>query len=116
MRRAPVLVLATAALLTALPAAADTLVVDPSDPLAYATIGEAVTDAVSGDVIEVAAGTYAESVVFGGKDLELIGVDGFAATYIDGPADAIHVDGAGASVVRGFNVRSAGRGIVAVNV
>jgi predicted outer membrane repeat protein len=75
-----------------------------------------VTDAVSGDVIEVAAGTYAESVVFGGKDLELIGVDGFAATYIDGPADAIHVDGAGASVVRGFNVRSAGRGIVAVNV
>jgi len=103
MRRALIPVLAAAVLLTALPAAAQ-LVVDPNDPGAYATIGDAVAAAVSGDVIEVVAGSYAEAVDFDGKDLELVGVDGSAATFITAPATAVTVGGSGASVVRGFTL------------
>ena len=65
-------------------ARAATLTVDPVDATAHATIQAAVDAAASGDTIEIAAGTYAECVDTGGRDLSLVGTGGSGATTVDG--------------------------------
>lgn len=51
-------------------------------PADFATIQEAVDAAADGDVVRVAAGTYAESILWAGKLLALVG-EGPEATVID---------------------------------
>ncbi|MCD4653653.1 right-handed parallel beta-helix repeat-containing protein [bacterium] len=58
----------------------DTLTV-PAD---YTTIQEAIDAAVSGDTVAVSPGTYTENLNFNGKAIELIGLQGYTATIIDG--------------------------------
>ena len=55
-----------------------------SVPGDHADIQSAIDVAVNGAVIEVGAGTYFENLDFGGKALHIRGVDGMAATVIDG--------------------------------
>ncbi|MCB9781226.1 MAG: right-handed parallel beta-helix repeat-containing protein [Alphaproteobacteria bacterium] len=62
---------------------AATLVVDPGDGSAYATIGDAVAAASSGDTLALSADTFAECVDLDGKDLSLVG-SGVGATVLDG--------------------------------
>ncbi len=62
---------------------AATLLVDPADPSAYATVQSAVEDASDGDTISVAAGSYVECVDPSGKDLTILGA-GSDATTLDG--------------------------------
>jgi uncharacterized protein (TIGR03382 family) len=91
---------------------AATLSVDPADGAAYATVQAAVTAASSGDTITIAAGTYAECVDTGGKDLALVGLYGSGATTIDGShlcttVAAITVDGGEDVSVTGVTVLNA---------
>ena len=58
--------------------------VNATGPGDYATVQAAIEDAADGDVIEVSAGTYAENLDFAGKALHIVGVDGMAATILDG--------------------------------
>ncbi|MGA2881962.1 MAG: NosD domain-containing protein [Bryobacteraceae bacterium] len=89
-----------------------------------ATIGAAVSAASSGDVIQVAAGTYKEDVTIS-KTVSLIGA-GSATTIIDatGLANGINIDGSGSApnsgvsgvVVSGFTVENANtQGIIVQN-
>jgi len=89
-----------------------------------ATIGAAVSAASSGDVIQVAAGTYKEDVTIN-KTLSLIGA-GSASTIIDatGLANGIDIDGSASApksgvsgvVVSGFAVENANfQGIMVQN-
>jgi parallel beta-helix repeat protein len=85
------------------------------------TIGAAVTAAAAGDAVEVAAGTYKETVTIG-KSLNLFGASS-ATTIIDatGLANGINVDGLdnpklSAVMISGFTVRNANfEGIVVTN-
>lgn len=93
-------------------ASAATLCVNPAQQGCYATIGDAVSHAASGDTIEVAQGTYKEDVIIG-KSLSLIGKNS-ANTIIDatGLGNGVYIDGldhAGLShvVVSGFTVENA---------
>lgn len=70
-------------ILAALPLArAATLVVDGAS--GYSSISEAVADAVDGDTIEVAAGTWYDCVDLDGKSLSIVGTAGSGATTLDG--------------------------------
>ncbi len=91
---------------------AATLCVNAKNPACYATIGAAVSHAVSGDTIQVAPGTYHEDVVIG-IPLTLMGGNS-ANTIVDatGLANGIYIDGldnAGLSgvTVSGFTVQNA---------
>ena len=107
------------------PMLAATLCVNPTGASGcMATIGAAVSAASSGDVIQVAAGTYKEDVNIT-KTLSLIGA-GSATTIIDatGLANGINVDGSAAApmsgvsgvVVSGFTVENANfQGILVQN-
>lgn len=53
-------------------------------PQQFITIQEAINAAADGDRVLVSAGTYHEQVNLSGKGIHLIGVDGAAATAIDG--------------------------------
>ena len=53
-------------------------------PAGYATIALAITAAVNGDTILVAAGTYSERINYGGKNITIQSVSGAAATTIRG--------------------------------
>jgi len=53
-------------------------------PDEHATIQEALDQATDGDLICVAAGTYTETLDFGGVDAEIMGAEGSANTVIDG--------------------------------
>jgi predicted outer membrane repeat protein/parallel beta-helix repeat protein len=67
----------------AAPSLAATLVVDPSDSAAYATVQEAIDEAATGDTIDIAAGTFTECVDLSGLDLTLSGA-GSGSTTLDG--------------------------------
>ena len=54
-----------------------------SVPTDLPTIQDAIDAAATGDVVCVEAGTYTELIDFAGKDLQVVGVDGAAATVID---------------------------------
>jgi len=79
--------LSALALLVVASAWADTLVVDPADSDAHATVAAAVAAAASGDRIEIAAGSYTECLDSGGLDLTFVGVDGAASTTLQGDPD-----------------------------
>ena len=86
--------------------AADVLTV-PGD---YPTINSAISAAVSGDRIEVSAGTYPELVLIDGVRLEVVAVDGPGSTEIVAPsafARCVLVSGVGSSDSRieGFTLR-----------
>ena len=73
----------------------------------FATIGDAVKTAESGEIIEVGAGVYRESVVLAGKQLCLIAPDGALKTEIHGEPRKSVVEiksGAGASIIKGFKL------------
>jgi hypothetical protein len=73
--------------------AADRLV-----PAQYATIQDAIDASSDGDVILVSAGTYAPISIIG-KDLTIRGVDGAAATTIDGGGSSVLINQSGNSFV-----------------
>ena len=64
-------------------ATADTLDVCP-DGCTYLNIQDAINAAADGDRIEIGPGTYYESLIIDGKAIELIGIAGRDATFIDG--------------------------------
>ena len=57
----------------------------------YSSIGSAVAAASDGDTIQVAAGTYAESVDLAGKDLEIVGAG--STTIVEPSSDYAFYDG-----------------------
>ena len=66
----------------------------------YPTINAAISAAVSGDRIEVSAGTYPELVLIDGVRLEVVAVDGPGSTEIVAPsafARCVLVSGVGSS-------------------
>ena len=99
-----------------------TLCVNPGGTSScYSSIKAAVAAAASNDVINVAAGSYAEDVVIG-KPLSLVGA-GSDSTFIDahGLANGVYVDGLDNSglsnvLVTGFTIRNANyEGILITN-
>jgi parallel beta-helix repeat protein len=100
-------------LILVVPAAAATWCVNPAGTGGCAkTIGAAVTSAAAGDSVEVAAGTYKESVTIG-KSLRLFGTSP-ATTIIDatGLGTGIYVDGLdnpnlSGVMISGFTVQNA---------
>ena len=95
-------------------AAAATLSVDASGGGDYTTIGAAVAVAEDGDVVAVAAGTYAESIDFDGKDIEIVGTSGAASTIIDPGGSSSFAVVASSSEPRtatleGFTIRNSGQ-------
>ncbi len=77
-------------------------------PADYPTIGDAIAAADHADRICVASGTYVETVNFGGKTLEVVGVAGPRSTVIDaGGADSaveFHNLETSTSLLEGFAV------------
>ena len=63
---------------------AATLTVDPLDGSSYTTIQAAIDEAVDGDTIEVARGSFSECLDSGGKSLTLTGHGSGDGTTIDG--------------------------------
>ncbi len=93
------------------PAHAATLVVDPTDSAAHATISDAVTAANSGDTISVAAGTYAECVDSGGKNLTFEGPSSGSPATLDGTGlctSALVVQSGESVTVRNLALANAG--------
>ena len=90
---------------------AATLTVDPSDASAHATIQDALDAASDGDDVEVVAGTYTESLDFGGKSLWL---SGEAGTLLDatGLGDAIDLADVVEADIRHMEITGDGGGIV----
>lgn len=91
------------------PSLAATLTVGPSDA-EFTAIQDAIGASSSGDLIEIAAGTYAECVDLSGKDLALSGVDGAAATTLDGTGceTALVASSAEKATVTGLTITNAG--------
>ena len=85
-----------------------TLQVDPSRPGAYPTISDAVGEASEGSTIQVAAGTYAETVDVSGLDLTIVATEGEEGVTVDG-ADSYNPTIScrrGSLTLRGLKVRS----------
>jgi hypothetical protein len=89
-----------------------TRIVDAGGGWHYDSLGMALDDCVPGDTVLVAAGTYSgpqnRDLDFSGKDLELVSIDGAAATIIDceGAGRAFHFqqDESRAAIVSGFTI------------
>ncbi|MFN7143304.1 MAG: hypothetical protein ACK4YP_05975 [Myxococcota bacterium] len=97
------------------PAAAEPpdAVVDCAGAADFASIGEAVAAAESGDTIHVRPCTYAEDVDFRGKTLVIASTEGSADTVIEGVDGAVvrAVSGEGpGTTLRGFTLRGGGDG------
>lgn len=87
-------------------AAAQTVIHVPAD---VATIQGAISQAVAGDVVLVAPGTYVENLTFQGKAITVESSDGPDLTIVDGGAEGSVVTFAGegsGSVLRGFTLRN----------
>jgi nitrous oxidase accessory protein NosD len=105
------------------PVVANTLCVNPvGSGGCYKSIQTAVNSASSGDIIQVARGTYHEAVVVGTSSISVIGT-GAGASVIDatGEGVAVHVDGMDNPglhkiIVAGFTVENANfEGILVTN-
>ena len=74
----------------------------------YASLGTAIAVSSDGDRIEVAPGTYTESIQLGFKDVEVVATDGRDVTFIvgDGSAPAVLVtdEATTATLLDGFTV------------
>jgi parallel beta-helix repeat protein len=88
----------------------------------YKTITAAVGDAMPGDTIRVAPGTYVEGDIVIGKSLSLIGADSrYTIINAAGKRNGIYIDGLdhaglGAVVVSGFTIKNANfEGILVTN-
>lgn len=86
----------------------------------FTTISSAISAAKSGDRVEVAAGTYTETIRFDGKDLELVGVDGSESTILDGAGSPLEVVTFNANetsdaVLEGFTVRNSGARAISIS-
>lgn len=75
----------------------------------YSTISDAIANASSGDLIEVSAGTYSETIRVQDTSLEITGVDGSDSTIISSGSDPALVIGNSASFsISGFTLKSSG--------
>ena len=89
---------------------AATLSVDPSVSTAYATIQDAIDDAVDGDTITVVAGTFSECLDTGGVSLSIVG-DGPTTTVLDAGglcAYALQIDAGETVELEGMQLRNGG--------
>lgn len=88
--------------------------VNQNDPLAqYQTIGDALADALPGDIINVHPGTYEESVIISGVTLKAL--RGPEVTIIqspDGTGDGVILTGDQNVAVVGFRIQGFERGVV----
>jgi hypothetical protein len=75
-------------------------------PEQYTTIQAALDAAESGDVIQVASGTYAELLSFNGKDVDLVSIGGAEQTIINAPSGTAVTIGPNGSIT-GFTIRHA---------
>jgi predicted outer membrane repeat protein len=105
--------------LWAAPAGAKTLVVDPTQPGGgnFSTISGAVSAANNGDTIEVAPGTYVESVELNGKIVKLIAVEGPTKTKLSGAPKLLQASPtpAAGTLVEGFTFEGASEGAVRIS-
>ena len=77
-------------------------------PAQYASISAAIAASTAGDTIQVAPGTYHESVDFSGKNITLVSMGGPATTTID-PGGTLGVAIGPAGAITGFTITD-GRG------
>ncbi len=74
----------------------------------HVAIADAIGAATTGDAICVRPGTYSEAIDLGGKDLHLLGIDGYEDTIIDGSdSDTVVTVATGetaAAVIEGFTI------------
>ena len=97
-------------LVLAAPSLAATLTVDPTGTGAYSTISAAISDSTDGDIITVAAGTYAECLDSDGKSLTIEGTSGSGATTLNPSgacSNAVTIDGGETLTMTGFTVLNA---------
>ncbi len=76
-------------------------------PGAYKTIGEAMSKAVAGDTVRVAAGTYKENVII--KQKVVLAGAGIGKSVIDGGGKGSVVICEDGSVVQGFTIKNSGK-------
>ena len=85
----------------------------------YASLGTAIAVSSDGDRIEVAPGTYTESIQLGFKDVEVVATDGRDVTFIvgDGSAPAVLVtdEATTATLLDGFTVAGGGRRCIEID-
>ena len=114
-RSAPII----AALLSPGSALAATYTVATDGSGDFSTLSAAIAAAKSGDRVEVAAGTYTETISFAGKDLELVGVAGSSSTFLDGagssPRAVLFASGeTSAALLQGFTITNPGQRALAI--
>lgn len=90
---------------------------DKKVPTEYSTIQAAIDDALDGDVISVAAGTYVENINFNGKNILVQSQDGPLSTIITPANEGVPIvwfysgEAASAKLI-GFTLKNGGPGVV----